>query len=396
MSKTLKDLRPGGYKGLGGGVFAYRGKKPPHKIRYGIQWTEDGQVKREMIPGTVTLTKARDLLTKRQGDVVAGRFGLAKKKRAVPFTTYSKEYQERHSKEGIKRSWKRDELSLKWLKQFFNSKALHLITSDDVNRYRAWRKKSVSGSTVNRELSLLRHMFNQAIPSGLVDHNPVNASAVKPFAENNRKCWHIVTAAQEKALIAAAAPHLKPLITVAIETGMRAGELFALDWRKVNLKERLIQVVTGSSGDTKSGKARWVPITDAAHTALRKLNPRPAGPVFAYQGEPLQRVTRSWYRACREAKIKARFHDLRHTACTRMISAGIPVPRVQQIAGHSSILTTMQYVHLDPRQADDVRAAMAAYRDTQSTVANSEPGEKCRYSADGTKVENGRVRKLLK
>ncbi|MCK5407918.1 MAG: hypothetical protein KAJ37_10700 [Candidatus Krumholzibacteria bacterium] len=79
-----------------------------------------------------------------------------------------------------------------------------------------------------------------------------------------------------------------------------------------------------------------------------------------------------------------------------MIAAGIPVPRVQQIAGHASILTTMQYVHLDPRQTDDVRTALAAYRHDMSTVADSGAGGSCRYPAVGRKIDFGRARTSLK
>jgi integrase len=366
MSKSLKDLKRGRYRYLGNGLFEY--VPVDGETRYGIQYTKNGRTVREIVGPFKTLAKEK--LRKKLWELDRERHGLPTEEvtpESPTFEEYASTYKQHHSNEDVKRSWKRDKLSLKNLEPFFGSKPINEIKSDDVSRYRSWRAKSVSGSTVNRELALLRHMFNQAIAAGLMTHNPVQG--IQSFRENGDKCWHVVTPAEEAKLTQEAADHLKPLITVALETGMRLGELLALDWHHVSVKDRLIHVVTSTSGDTKSGKARWVPITDRAYVALRSLDPKPAGPVFTHHGKPIMRVTTAWRRACREAGVKARFHDLRHTACTRLIAAGVPVPQVQLIAGHASITTTMKYVHLDPRQTDNVRAAMAAYHQEHDSTS---------------------------
>ena len=115
--------------------------------------------------------------------------------------------------------------------------------------------------------------------------------------------------------------------------------------------------------ESKSGKARKVPISK---TLLKTLNtlPRISEYVFVNHdtGTHYTDIKHSWSTICRAANIKNfRFHDLRHTAITRMVEKGIPLPVVQDIAGHSKIETTMRYTHVIPEQKIQAIEVLSTY-----------------------------------
>ena len=122
---------------------------------------------------------------------------------------------------------------------------------------------------------------------------------------------------------------------------MRRGEIRALKWADVNLTARTIRVEAGS---TKTLKSRLVPISARLRETLAQLRQnqlRPNSPVFG--GVDFKR---SFNTAIRNAGLlDVHFHDLRHTAITRMLEAGISPPLVMKISGHTQQKTFMRYVN---------------------------------------------------
>jgi integrase len=132
--------------------------------------------------------------------------------------------------------------------------------------------------------------------------------------------------------------HLKVVIILAVDTGLRCNELRTLSWEDIDMATRVINV---RSYNTKTQKARKVGMTARVYDELVKLGPG-TGRLFTWTT-----VRRSFNTARTRAGIKdLRFHDLRHTATTRMIRAGIPHTEVMKITGHTQIKTFLRYLNL--------------------------------------------------
>jgi integrase len=130
---------------------------------------------------------------------------------------------------------------------------------------------------------------------------------------------------------------------MAINTGMRRGELFDLKWFDVDFNRRIVHV-----RQSKSGRPRVIPLNSTAQTLLKGL-PKTSEYVFPSPKNEKRRVNdvgRQFERAVKNAKIADfHFHDLRHTAATRMADAGADPFTLAAILGHSDIRMTARYTH---------------------------------------------------
>jgi integrase len=232
----------------------------------------------------------------------------------------------------------------------------------------------VSNATINRELAVLSasiNLYNLELEMTLP--NPVAGRRLKE--PEGRLRW--LTRSEAQALIIAAgqqasAVHLPPLIRLALNTGMRRGELLGLEWRRVDLKEGLIFL---EGHHTKSGKRRTVPINRNAREAILtrarfRAEHCPGSPwVFANaKGERIKEVKRSFMRACKVVGIEDfRFHDLRHTCAAWLVTEGVPLTEVRDLLGHSTIKMTERYAHLAP---ENVRAAVALLETVESRLGH--------------------------
>ena len=289
---------------------------------------------------------AEQLLALRKSEVLRGVY---KRPVKVAFETFGKRYME-HAKAN-KRSWLRDEQMLKQLTEYFGSeRPLTAIGPVDIEGYKLRRRTQVSGSTVNRELALLKRMFNLAIEWDLfLDRNPVcRVNFFKEFNIHRR----VLSIEEEEKLIKHAAPFLQELIIFALNTGMRVGEIFSLQWSYVDLGKGVLNVFA-----PKTGKTRAVPINTETR---RVLEARALGPKNDYvfynhdTGKPFVDLKAGFALACRKAGISGvTWHTLRHTFASCLLDRGVDIVTVQQLLGHSTVVVTMRYTHtnLDSKRA---------------------------------------------
>ena len=333
--RTPKLLEPGQVAHLERGLYIRRNKTGPPM--YGISYVYNGTLIREMVGPTKTL--AKEVLRIRKAEIAQDRFKIPKKRRPSKFAVVCDRYLEYAKKN--KRSWDRDEDTLKLAKAFFKRKKIDDISSWDVERFKADRVKQVSKSTVNRYLAVLKRLFNLAIDWGLVDKNPVQKVAMFRIEE---KVIRVLSQDEEERLIEAAVPHFKPMLTVAINTGMRKGELLNLQWEQVDLQNLTITIK-----HSKSGRVRHIPINKKVQEALESLPGPHSGSVFRYNGSGVSDINNAFRGALKRSSIpRCRFHDLRHTFATRLVLAGVDLATVMQLMGHASISTTMRYAHPNP------------------------------------------------
>ncbi|MHC4621322.1 MAG: tyrosine-type recombinase/integrase [Planctomycetota bacterium] len=353
MSPTIpKDLPPGKLYRVERGIYVR--KTRAGRLRYFVRVTTSYKDILRVAGDSISMarTERRDLET----DIDRGKLELKNKGRAPAFSDFVDTYLE-YAKQH-KRSWKRDEGALRPLSDFLAPKRLNEVTAWDIERYKARRRQRVEPATVNRDLAVVRHLFNMASKWGYKVDNPMDA--VKPF-KVDQAAIRVLTDEEERALYAAAAEHLRPVLVVALNTGLRRGELLTLQWEQVDMHEKVITVK-----HSKSGKVRYVPLNDMVWNYLHaQPGGHDKGPVFTFQGNPVASIKTAFAAAVRRAGIPPlRFHDLRHTFATRMVLAGADLPTVQELMGHASITTTRRYAHPAPshKRAAVNRLLFAHYR----------------------------------
>jgi len=266
-------------------------------------------------------------------------------------------------------SWKADQSRLKTLVAFWGPHTeLERIASRQIERFKASRFEKVKPSTVNKEIGLLKHLLNLAVEWGYIYENP--ARRVKPLRENNRRLRYLIKEEINR-LVSAADRHLKPIIILAVNTGMRRGEIFNLKWSHVDLKNRFVEIIK-----SKNGEKRVIPINKTLLETLHRLPRRIDSPyVFpGKKGKKLTDVKKSFRTAMKKAEIEDFcFHDLRHTFASHLVMAGVPLLTVAELLGHKSIEMTKRYSHLSPNhKAAAVRVLDALNDEKQEIKSTSE------------------------
>jgi integrase len=153
--------------------------------------------------------------------------------------------------------------------------------------------------------------------------------------------------------------HLRPLVVVALNTGLRRGELLGLKWANVNLTGKVLTVTAATA---KSGHTRRIPLNIEALDTLERWNARQGKPkadalVFpGHGGEQMTRIDTAWASLMKLAGLKNfRLHDCRHHFASKLVQAGVDLYTVKELLGHSEIAMTERYAHLAP---DNLRAAV--------------------------------------
>lgn len=237
--------------------------------------------------------------------------------------------------------YRRDQGMIKNLLVAFKGTLIGNISPHELEQYKAQRKNDVSVSTVNRELTCLKHMFNMAVEWGFIKHNQLKS--VKRFKEPPGRVRYL-TKEEIQRLLKECADHLKPIVEVALNTGMRKGEILNLMWSDVDLKNRVITI-----RNSKNNSSRTIPINDVLLKALKSLKPSDNGsPVFTNKnGGHLVDIKHGFAAALKRADIEDfRFHDLRHTFASQLAMANVDIRTVQELMGHKDIRMTMKYSHL--------------------------------------------------
>ncbi len=302
-----------------------------------IDYYVNGRGRRERIGSSRKLAEA--VLAKRKVQIAEGKFLDVSGPTKIKFETLAAEYL-KFSKIN-KRSWRKDQVSIENLKALFGGRYLSEITPLKIEHYKAKRKDQVTPASVNRELACLKHMFTKAIEWGMTSENP--ARKVKLFRENNARLRYL-TPEEAKRLIDAATPHLKPILIVALNTGMRKGEILKLKWKDIHWKRGVILLT-----DTKNGQWREIPMNGILTETLRDMM-KQSDSLYIFPsrtGKPFTEVRKSFESALRVAGIEDfRFHDLRHTFASNLVMAGVDLTIVGEILGHKSIAMTKRYSHL--------------------------------------------------
>jgi integrase len=220
---------------------------------------------------------------------------------------------------------------LKLLLPFFGEFSIGRVTKNLTREYRQWRHrhKTLTDTTVNRDLECLRHIFFWAVDEGLLLTNPL--SRMKLERERKRK-RPVLSLDEEELLVQAAAPHLRPIIITALDAGMRRGELLTQRWEDVDFARRLLFV---THSKTPEGESREIPLASRLFNLLWDMREN-EGLIFTFKGQPVHSIKTAWKTTLLRAGIRRyRFHDLRHTFNTRLMEAGVIREVRMSLMGHS-------------------------------------------------------------
>ncbi|MBI2551325.1 site-specific integrase [Candidatus Uhrbacteria bacterium] len=261
---------------------------------------------------------------------------------------------------------------------WFGKKLLSEITPEDIERYK--RQKQSDGfanKSLNDHLSTLRTCLSHAVKWKKIDRIP----DVKRLKTHLKKVEHLSHDELEKLLSVETDSIWHLMALVASNTGLRLGEMFGLDWKDVDFKRQQIVVqramVRGVISSPKGNRTRLVPMNRRVLCALLPVR-KAEGLVFQTEGvEHLDysAANNAIKRLCRQAGIRSIWwHLLRHTFASHLIERQVSIVAVQQLLGHSSIITTQRYAHLTPSTLDDAVAALDGNRAHEFTSFGQQVG----------------------
>jgi integrase len=356
------------------------------KYQKGDNWYIDyyvnGRRKREKVGPSKKL--AETVLQKRKVQIAEGKFLDIAKHERIRIEDFAETFINLHSKPN-KKSWKSDQANLKAILPFFKGRYLYDIMAQDIEKYKAERANDIIGkdkkiapATVNRELATLKTMFSKAVAWGKLKDNP--AKSVQFLREPEGRVRYLEKEEIVK-LLAKCSVRLRPIVIVALNTGMRRGEILGLKWHDVDFQRDIISLF-----DTKNGESRKIPMNAQVRTALIKVRKHPESQYIFYnrKGEPVHDIRKSFFTALTKAGIiNFRFHDLRHTFASQLVMAGIDINTTRELLGHKDIRMTLRYSHLSP---DHKKRAVDVLSNTMDTIWT--PGTKSK------KAENPAVSQL--
>ena len=225
------------------------------------------------------------------------------------------------------------------------------ITGEVVAQYRDSRLKEVSPNTVRLELAFLSVVFEQCRKEwGFAVSNPVRQIRMpKPGKPRQRR----LEAGEEEALLQACresgAHYLQTFVILAVETGMRFGELTGVTWANVNLEKRTIYLP-----DTKNGSPRTVPLSIRSLNAIQTQPRSIDGRLFSAKPGSIRSAFLIALTKAQATQPDStvflrglRFHDLRHEAVTRLFEKGLNPIEVGLVSGHKTLSMLQRYTHLN-------------------------------------------------
>jgi integrase len=325
------------------------------EFRSGVKWCvylvlPNGRRYRKVVG---TKKQAEQVQKRLEADIVEGRWDIQDRE-DVPFSTLLTKYLEYTKSNKSANTYRSDKYRIKaHLLEYFGDMPLSLISSQMLDDYKSFRiREGASNNTVNHELVNLSHMLKMAIRWGYIEHNVV--STVEKM-KVPKKAMRFLNQDEIHRLIEASRDYyIYPLIMTALHTGMRKSELFNLTWSDINFDQRIVTIQSKSDWHTKNYKSRVLQLTPILyevlkahrqlHLELRIKNDY----AFTYQGNRIKTdICGSLGTVLGKAGLRdVTLHTLRHTFASQLVMAGVPLKDVQELMGHQSFETTLQYVHL--------------------------------------------------
>ncbi|OKY25235.1 site-specific integrase [Thalassotalea sp. PP2-459] len=312
------------------------------------------------IDGQMSPAQARDLAKIKIAEVTQGVDVQAVRKHDRTKTKYSKFSTLRFFLEEKYAPWlksRNPKTAEKTIKAFESSfPSLMDFQLADINAWEIekWRNKrladGVKPATTNRQINTIKGCMSRAVEWGVIDSHDLRK--VKTLTVDNSKVRYLSKDEEirlRENLQACDTPFLKVIVLLALNTGMRKGELLSLEWSHINFDNKILTV---DFQNAKSGSTRHLPLNTQAFNTLKEWQQETDGIGFVFKdknGLPLKDFPYIWGELLDKAKItNFRFHDLRHHFASKLVMASVDLNTVRELLGHSDLKMTLRYAHLAP------------------------------------------------
>ena len=268
----------------------------------------------------------------------------------------------------------------------FGDIKLHQIAPIEINDWIQERAKKVKNDTINRDVTTLKAALNQAVKWKLIEANPI--ADTQPLESDESEIVRYLSKEEERSLLKTVAEYeadlnkkrdsgnawreerkyetlpeikhpIKPIVTLALNTGARRNEIFSLTWEKIDFHSKTITFLG------KNRKLRRIPMNSLVEKTLiawKESNCQVANNLVfpGRTGNKLNNLDKSWKTILEKAEISNfRWHDMRHHFASWLVMSGVDLNTVRELMGHSSIKMTLRYAHLAPEhKANAVEALL--------------------------------------
>jgi len=192
---------------------------------------------------------AEAMLKKRCVEAIEGRHFNVRNEGRIPFSEFAATYTERCISVVKSAKTERDRVQF-WVREFGN-RPIGQITRAELQSWQERKRQTCKPATVNRIMCRLRHMFNRAVDWELLDQSPMRG--IKFLPENNARLRYLSREECDRLVESCIAPHIRAIVTVALHTGMRSGEIRNLQWNDLDFDSGFIII-----RDSKNGEPRHV------------------------------------------------------------------------------------------------------------------------------------------
>ena len=301
---------------------------------------------------SLSFDKARQAAQVLRSRVVLGDSPAEERKIKRAILTVAEFAQERYMPfvKGYKKSWDSDDSYLRnHVLPRFGSHHLDQVSQQEVVEFHhAMRAKGYALATCNRMLVLMRYMFNLAkkwkVPGA--DFNPT--IGVPMYEANNARERYLTAEETQRlkaALVRSDNTQLQYIVPLLLMTGARKRELLEAQWEHFDLERRSWRIPM-----SKSGKARYVPLSTTVLEVLAQLPRWPGCPYLVPNPKtrvPYVSLYSAWNTARKFAGLaEVRMHDLRHSMASNMVNSGRSIYEVAKVLGHTQLKTSQRYSHL--------------------------------------------------
>jgi len=313
--------------------------------------------------------RAKRIFDKIKGQIAEGKWFERLPGQDIKFRELIEKYVAEYSAvHKAPKSHLRDKSLKKHLLAHFAQLKLAQITPKRISEYKTKRRsEKASPRTINYELALLSHAFTLAIREWeWVSENPLR-KVMREKVHNKMERW--LTVEEEERLLDVSPLWLRDIITYAIHTGFRMGEILDLKWAAIDMSRRTVTI-----SEQKNGGVDTLPLNGTVMSMLlRRAGERDGNSEFVFASLAGTRISnRNLFRAFRAALEKAkvtgfRFHDLRHTFATRLVQNGVDLYAVQKLGRWKHTSMIMRYAHHNPESLRPGVETMDRKQDTRET-----------------------------
>ena len=362
---------------------------------------------------------AKDAEKARRRKLEEGFNGISRRARAKLFYIAAEEWVALKRPHLAPRSVVIEEQNLKHLKPHLGGKLLGDITPEDVSRYQQARlDEGASPKTINLEIGTVRAILRR-------NRLWANLQPDVKMLPTRDDIGQAITPEQESKLLEecnrSRSRSLYPAVTLALNTAMRYSEIRLLRWKQIDLGKRTLTV---GDSKTEAGTGRPIPLNDRAYLVLDMWashfpNRQPEHFVFPYEKygaagddfkpcfhstdptKPIGDWKEAWEAARKRAMVSCRFHDLRHTACTRMLEGGTPLSVVATLMGWSpstAVRMSRRYGHIGSQALRDGVNMLGLRKDFGGKPEREEssPPSASEKNGNGWKTDAGYYKKSPK